>query len=130
MSITIRRLTSSATDFWSQLEKLLAWESVADAKVTQTVRDIIADVRARGDAAVLDYTRQFDRLNATNMTALRIEPERLVQALANIPAATRDALHKAAQRVRRYHEQQTLQSWSYQEADCACRYLFLYPILC
>jgi histidinol dehydrogenase len=117
MSISITRLTSSATDFWPRLEKLLAWESVADAKVTQTVRDIISQVRTRGDAAVLDYTRQFDRVSVTNMAELRIHPDRLVQALANIPAATRDALHSAAQRVRRYHEHQTLQSWSYQEAD-------------
>ncbi len=117
MSINITRLTSSTPDFWPQLEKLLAWESVADAKVTQTVRDIISQVRTRGDAAVVDYTRQFDRVSATSMAELHINPNRLEQALANIPSATRDALQTAAQRVRRYHEHQTLQSWSYQEAD-------------
>lgn len=117
MSISITRLTSSADDFWPRLDKLLAWESVADARVTQTVREIITQVRTRGDAAVLDYTRQFDRLSATSMAELHIHPDRLAQALANIPAAIRDALHSAAQRVRRYHEHQPLQSWSYQEAD-------------
>ncbi len=113
----ITRLDSSSPDFLRQLDGLLAWDSVSDDGVNRTVRAIIDDVRARGDEAVLDYTRRFDRLEADTLAALELDPARLRRALAEIPADHRAALELAATRVRAYHEHQKADSWSYVEAD-------------
>ena len=85
--------------------------------VTQVVRDILADVRRRGDAAVLEYTRRFDRLQADTVAALEITAPRLQRALQAIPDAERDALTVAAERLRAYHAHQKMASWSYTEPD-------------
>ena len=75
--IELRQLDTADAGFWPELENLLAWEGVSDAEVQQRVRDILADVRARGDAAVVEYTRRFDRLEAEDMAALEIGPARV-----------------------------------------------------
>jgi len=87
--IKIARLDTSAADFWAQLEQRLAWEETSDEAVTLTVRDILTQVRARGDAAVLEYTHRYDRLRADSMAELEIPAERLRQALHNLPADQR-----------------------------------------
>ena len=115
--VDITRLDSTNDDFWPALEKLLAWEGVSDDKVNATVREILAAVRERGDAAVLEYTNRFDRMNATSMDELEIPHARLEQALDAIPAEQREALELSAARVRAYHEYQKQDSWSYTEAD-------------
>ncbi len=117
MSITIKQLATTATDFWPQLDQLLAWDSVSDEKIAQTVREIIQNVRARGDAAVVEYTNRFDRMSVASINELQIPAGKLQQALEIIPAKTRAALETAADRVRRYHEHQLQKSWSYTEAD-------------
>jgi histidinol dehydrogenase len=117
MSVDIQRLNSADSDFYARLDGLLAWEQVSDAQVEQTVRDIIADVRRRGDAAVLEYTNRFDRMQATSMAELEIAPARLLQALERIPVEQREALERAAARVRAYAEHQKIEPWSYTEAD-------------
>ncbi|MCX4190486.1 histidinol dehydrogenase [Methylophaga sp. OBS3] len=113
----VTRLNFQQDDFWSELSTLLAWEGVSDAAVTDTVRNILADVKQRGDDAVVDYSQKFDRVKATSLTDLEISLERAHQALNNIPAAQREALEKSAERVRRYHEHQKQDSWQYTEAD-------------
>jgi len=113
----ITRLDSASNDFWSTLENKLAWEGVSNDKVNGIVREILAVVRERGDAAVLEYTNRFDRMNATAMSELEISPARLQQALASIPTEQREALELSAERVRLYHEKQKQESWSYTEAD-------------
>ncbi len=115
--VDITRLDSSNDDFWPALEKLLAWEGVSDEQVNTTVREILARVKADGDAAVLEYTNRFDRMNAGSMAELIIPQERLAQALQTIPTAQREALELSAERVRAYHEHQVQDSWSYTEAD-------------
>lgn len=115
--VTMRRLNSTSADFWLSLEKLLAWESVSDDAVNNTVRDIIAQVRARGDAALLEYTQRFDRVTTTNAAELEISQARLQHALANIAPDLRQALEQAAHRIRMYHERQKQESWTYTEAD-------------
>lgn len=117
MNITIKQLTTRAADFWPQLDQLLAWDSVSDEKITLTVRDIIKNVRARGDAALVEYTNRFDRMSVASIDELQIPAGKLQQALQVIPAQTREALITAAARVRRYHEHQLQKSWSYTEAD-------------
>jgi len=113
----LTRLYSSEPEFFARLDELLAWDGVSDDRVNQTVREILNQVRQRGDAAVLDYTRRFDRLDAPDMQALTLAPERLDAALAGIPADQREALEQAARRVRDYHQHQKMESWSYTEAD-------------
>ena len=115
--VTIRELNSSDTNFWPQLQALLAWESVSDDAVFNTVNGILKDVRARGDAAVVEYTNRFDRMHATAMAELEIPPARLQQALAMLPTAQRTALEEAARRIQAYAEKQKIDSWTYTEAD-------------
>ena len=113
----IQRLNTADADFWPRLETLTAWEGVADETVTAVVRDILARVRTEGDAALLDYTHRFDRLDAACAADLEIPAERLRQALATIPAERRAALETAAGRIRAYAERQKLASWTFTEAD-------------
>ncbi len=117
MTPDIRRLNSAEDGFYGRLDALLAWEPAVDAQVEDTVRAILGDVRARGDAALLEYTNRFDRMQASSIAELEIDPARLHQALAAIPAEQRTALERAAERIRAYAERQKLQSWSYTEND-------------
>jgi len=113
----ITRLDSGDSDFQSKLDALLAWESVSDTAVFNTVNDILNDVRSRGDAAVLEYTQKFDRLEVSTMAELTMGAERLKQAYDSIEVNQREALERAAQRVRDYHLKQKMESWSYTEDD-------------
>jgi histidinol dehydrogenase len=113
----VKRLSSTDPDFFSQLDTLLAWEQVSDQQVEQTVREIIANIRARGDEALLEYTSRFDRMHAASPAELEIGAEQLRQALDAIQPTQREALERAAQRVRAYAEHQKMESWSYTEAD-------------
>ncbi len=102
----IRRLSTTDADFPAQLQALLAWESVSDAQVQGIVDAIIRDLRARGDEALLDYTRRFDRWQPASAADLEIPPARLAQAWEAIPAVQRVALETAAGRVRAYADHQ------------------------
>ncbi|MCP5158606.1 MAG: histidinol dehydrogenase [Gammaproteobacteria bacterium] len=114
---TMQRLNTTEADFWPRLEALTAWEGVADEAITATVREILAQVRRRGDAALLEYTQRFDRLDAGQAADLEIPVDRRRQALAMLPAEQRAALETAAARIRTYAERQKLESWSVAEAD-------------
>ena len=113
----ITRLDTRDPDFWPRLDALLAWESVSDAGVNATVDRIIADVRARGDAALMEYTSRFDGWAPADAAALQIPAGRLAQAWAGIEPAQRKALQHAAERIRAYAERQKLDGWTYTEAD-------------
>ena len=116
----IRQLSTAAADFATEFERLRHWSAEEDAAIEGRVAEILADVKARGDAAVLDYTQRFDRLGAASVAALEITQAELQAALAAIPAAQREALQAAAQRVRSYHERQleaSGRSWSYRDED-------------
>lgn len=113
----IRRLSTKQADFGAQLDALLAFEATADDRIEATVAAILADVRKRGDAALLEYTQRFDRLNVQSAAALELPQSELRAALDGLPPAQRAALEQAAQRVTAYHEKQRMESWSYTEAD-------------
>ncbi len=113
----IRRLNAADPDFGRHLDHLLSWESVSDDSVNQRVLHIIAAVRSRGDAAVVEFTQRFDGLQAASMADLILPRERLELALTRITVAQREALEVAAERVRSYHEKQKQGSWRYTEAD-------------
>ncbi len=113
----IARLSSAEPQFDAKLATLLAFESAQNDRIESTVEAILRDVRARGDAAVLEYTNRFDQLQATGLSALEIARADLDSALAGLPTARRSALEQAAARIRSYHERQPLVSWQYTEAD-------------
>lgn len=113
----ITRLDASHSDFKQRLDALLAWESVSDTRVAGVVDAIIDQVKTRGDAAVVDYTNQFDRRTVASMADLVVAPAALQAALETITPAQRQALETAADRIRRYHQHQVQASWQYTEAD-------------
>ena len=115
--VAIQRLDSRSDDFQQQLKALLAFEGAQDDKIEQTVIAILADVKARGDAAVVEYTNRFDRLCATSMGALELPRTELQAALDGLSAERRAALETAANRIRVFHEKQVQEGWSYTEAD-------------
>ncbi|CAN7297991.1 histidinol dehydrogenase [Acidovorax sp. Root217] len=114
------RLSTDSADFEAAFRDRLHWSADTDAAIEQRVADILADVRARGDAAVLDYTARFDGLAADSMAGLELTQADFKAAFDAIPAAQRDALQAAARRVRSYHEAQKKasgESWSYRDED-------------
>ncbi len=115
--VAVTRLSTQDADFWTQLDALLAWEGVSDEQVNQTVKDILHQVKTRGDAAVVEFTNRFDRMSVAAMAELEISPATMQEALNRIPAEQRSALEQAAERVRSYHEHQKQDSWSYTETD-------------
>jgi histidinol dehydrogenase len=117
MNIDIKRLSTADSDYTARLDELLAWESVADEGIVQTVKDILGDVKKRGDQAVIEYTRRFDRLKVASMGDLEVSRQTMGAALKKIPHAQRVALERAAERVRLYHEHQKTTSWTYTEED-------------
>ena len=117
MTIDIRRLNTSDTDFSSELKTLLAWESVSDNQVQKVVMDILGDVKARGDKALIEYSNRFDHLNVETIEQLELNQAQLDDALTNLPKNQRHALLMAAERVRNYHEKQKQGSWQYTEDD-------------
>lgn len=113
----IKRLNTQDAGFEAELKALLAFETAQDDSIDQVVANILKDVKARGDAAVLEYTNRFDKTNASSLAALEIPQAELQAALNGLPVAQREALQAAADRVRSYHEKQVMQSWQYTEAD-------------
>ena len=109
------RLVSNTPDFNQQLDQLLAWESVSDQKVEQSVADIIAAVRRDGDGAVLKYTQQFDGMDCASIDDLVVDQTGLSEAFDRIDSEAKDALNIAADRIRRFHERQKSSSWQYEE---------------
>jgi histidinol dehydrogenase len=120
MSLAIRRLRTGDADFDAALASLLAYSSETDSAIEAAVAAILADVRGRGDAAVLDCTRRFDGIDAASLAALEVGTDEMRAALAGLGAAQRGALESAAARVRDFHERQREaagRSWSYRDGD-------------
>ncbi|MCC6868585.1 MAG: histidinol dehydrogenase [Burkholderiales bacterium] len=115
--LALRVLDAGDPGFATALEALTAFEAAQDPALDATVAAIVADVRLRGDAALLEYTRRFDRLDVPSAAALAIDPRELRAAYEALPAGQRDALATAAARVRRYHERQKAAGGSFLLAD-------------
>ena len=103
------RLSTTQPDFEAQFTARLHWSAEQDDAIEQRVKDILADVRTRGDAAVLEYTARFDGLAAASMAELELTAAELKAAFDSLPAEQRGALQQAAARIRRYHEWQKTQ---------------------
>ncbi|CAN1543701.1 HisD Histidinol dehydrogenase [Burkholderiaceae bacterium] len=122
MTLTARplRLSTAQADFQAQFDARLHWSADTDAAIESRVAQILADVQAQGDAAVLDCTRRFDGLDAPNMAALTLSQAELKAAFEGLPEVQRQALASAASRVRTYHEAQKRasgESWQYRDED-------------
>ncbi|WP_038852222.1 histidinol dehydrogenase [Bordetella petrii] len=117
MAALINRLDSRQPDFASALSRLLAFEASEDESIDRAAAGILADVRGRGDAALLEYTQRFDRVAAATAADLEIPRSEWHAALAALPAAQRNALEAAADRVRAYHERQRAETWTYTDPE-------------
>jgi histidinol dehydrogenase len=122
MTLTARplRLSTAQADFQAQFDARLHWSADTDAAIESRVAQILADVQAQGDAAVLDCTRRFDGLDAPHMAALTLSQAELKAAFEGLPEVQRQALASAASRVRTYHEAQKRasgESWQYRDED-------------
>jgi histidinol dehydrogenase len=107
----LRRLSTRATGFEAKLAALTRFEASRDPKLRATVSRILADVRKRGDAALLAYARRFDKVSARSVAELEIKP-----AIA-VSGAELDALRAAHARIRVFHERQAQASWEFTDAD-------------
>jgi histidinol dehydrogenase len=120
MSLQIRRLDTRAADFDTRFQQALHWSEQTDGAIEQRVGEILADVRARGDAAVLEHTRRLDAMDCESMAALTLTAPDFAAAFEAVTPAQRQALQAAAARIRAYHERQLEacgRSWSYRDAD-------------
>lgn len=113
----IKRLSSADSGFTAALEEIISFESAHDTAVDSIVSEILANVKKRGDVALLEYTRHFDHLDAASISELELPKKDLLQALQNLPTIQREALEQASERVRTFHKEQLEQSWSYTEPD-------------
>ena len=113
----IRRLSTQSPNFDAELKALLALEAEQDAGIERTVLDILANIRQRGDVALLEYTRQFDRLEVQDAHQLELPRAELDKALASLSDEQRTALETAARRIQAFHERQKVEGWTYTEAD-------------
>src|SRR5207237_360375 len=113
----IRRLDTSAPGVDAALSKLIAFDAKEEVALGASVDAILADVRVRGDAAVLDYTARFDRVHAGGLASLELTRAECRAALEALPTVERVALESAAARIRSFHERQRLESWMVAEGD-------------
>lgn len=115
--IPIKRFNSVDSDFNANLDKLLAFENAQDDAIDSTVAKILADIRTRKDAALIEYTNRFDKLSASSAKDLELTQDHLQRSLAALPSPQRIALEQAAERVRSYHDKQQLSSWQYTDSE-------------
>ncbi len=120
MTVQIRQLATTDADFEPEFQRVLHWSAETDQAIEERVAAILDDVRVRGDAAVLEYTRRFDGLEAESVASLEITRDELMSALATITLEQRSALEASAERVRHYHQRQLEacgRSWSFVDTD-------------
>ncbi|MGL4768024.1 MAG: histidinol dehydrogenase [Formosimonas sp.] len=121
MNLTqIPLLKTTDAGFNSQLQTRLAFDDSTDAGIQSAVTDIIAAVRATGDAAVVELTNRFDRINVASMADLTLTQADLKAAFDGLDTVQKTALQTAAARVKSYHAAQNAEcgkSWQYTEAD-------------
>jgi len=115
--LEIARLATTDPDFDARLKALTAFDTTFDQKVEDDVAAILAGVRARGDAALLEYTERFERIKVARVADLELSRRELEKARSGLKRGEREALEQAAVRIRKYHERQAAKSWQFAEAD-------------
>jgi len=115
----MRRLNTQDTNFSEELAQLLSLSEEDLSSIESIVTGILQKVKTSGDAAVLELTYQFDRLNASDVKELELSKAELQEALRSLPTEQKLALESAASRVRAYHERQKIESgctsWEYED---------------
>ena len=106
----LRTLRITNSDDITRLDRWLTGRHTDAPEVETRVRDILAAVRERGDAAVVEYTRQFDCPEFTPQM-LRVAPQAMADAVDEVPPADLEIIAEAASNIRAYHEKQLQQSW-------------------
>ena len=113
----VKVLSTRDAGFDAAFAQLVAIDTAADRRIDAAASAIVDDVRSRGDAALLDYTNRFDRMNAPTVAALEIAAGEMRAALESLPIEDRAALEAAARRIQAFHEKQRGESWSVTEDD-------------
>lgn len=113
----VDKITFDEPDFQDRIDALVNSRRDVDVDVDEVVRGILEDVRARGDAAVLEYTEKFDRLTLPNATAVRIGGDEINAARAACSNETIAALEHAASRIDAYHKKQMPAGFDYTDHD-------------
>ena len=113
----LKQLNSTTPEFQQQLKTLLAFETSQDNQVDERVAEILNDVKQRGDAAVIEYTQRFDKVNASQINELELSQSELKAAFLRISNEERSALETAAERIKTYHQHQKANSWQYTDQD-------------
>jgi histidinol dehydrogenase len=116
-TLTLRRLDADAPTFDRELARLTSFEVAQDPTVDATVARIVADVRTRGDAALLEHTAAFDGVRAAKVAELELSADEMRRAFETLEGNEREALTQAASRIRAHHERQKLSSWLYADAE-------------
>lgn len=119
-TVAVRQLDTARTDFEAEFRRVRHWSAETDEAIEQRVAAILADVRTRGDAAVLEYTARFDGLQAASLAELELGAADFAAAFAAVTPAQREALQQAARRIRLYHERQLEacgRTWTYRDED-------------
>jgi len=117
MTPALRLLSTRDAGFDAEFERLVAVDTAADRRIDEAAAAIVDDVRSRGDAAVLEYTNRFDRMQAASVAALEITAAEMQAALEALPVEQRAALETAARRIRAFHERQRAEDWTFVEDD-------------
>jgi histidinol dehydrogenase len=115
--VQVRRLSTADAGFEKALADLLAFETAQDPAVDSATAAILDAVRARGDAALVEFTARFDRWTPGSAGELEIPMGDARAALETLPQAEHNALTFAASRIRAYHERQRQDSWRFEEPD-------------
>jgi len=113
----ITKLSSQQSDFESKLSALLAWESVSNKQVADTVDEIISSIRTGGDKSLIDYSVKFDNVKADSLADLTISCADIENAYESLGDSERSALDVAAERIKQYHQKQKQETWTYTEED-------------
>jgi len=117
----MQRLSTQSIDFDAQLKNLLHISEEDSSSIEQIVINILREVQNTGDDAVLQLTKQFDRLSVSTMADLELTKEQMKTAFEQLPQEQKSALEAAAHRVKIYHERQMIESgchsWEYTEED-------------
>jgi histidinol dehydrogenase len=115
MNLSIRQMSADSPDFFQKLDALIAWEDVSDAGVQQTVSGILQDIRARGDAALLEYTNRFDHRELASAKDFIVTAKQIESACEQVSPEFISALESAAARIRNFHSRQLQASWTYRD---------------
>lgn len=115
--MSINRLYTAAHDFFPRLNALLAWDQEETGDVDKAVQDILGQVRARGDEALLEYSNRWDRRKLKSPSDFVVPPDYLSTCLKELDPDLRQALEASAERIRAFHQRQLQGSWTYTEPD-------------